>query len=110
MDAVRSRWTATARIDLSILAMCAGALALSFVLHPGDELVSLFGWEIPPLCAFRNVFGASCPGCGLTRAWVYISHGDPGAAWRMNKLGFLMYAVAAGQVPWRGWLLWRAFR
>lgn len=101
--------SATARIDLSILVMCAGAIGLAFVLHPGDEVVSLFGWEIPPLCTFRRVFGANCPGCGLTRSWVYLVHGDFGAAWRMNKLGLAMFVVAATQIPWRTWLLARAF-
>ena len=30
----------------------------------------------PVVCPFRLMTGLPCPGCGLTRAWVFVLHGD----------------------------------
>ena len=42
-------------------------------------------------CAFRNTFSIPCPGCGLTRSFVAISHGEFAAAMRWHPLGILIY-------------------
>src|SRR5712671_4868428 len=32
--------------------------------------------KLPPLCVARPYLGVKCPGCGLTRSFVYLAHGD----------------------------------
>ena len=41
----------------------------------------------PVLCPFRALTGLPCPGCGLTRSWVYLMHGDIGASLASNWFG-----------------------
>jgi hypothetical protein len=48
----------------------------------------------PVVCPFRLATGLPCPGCGLTRSWVYIAHGDFGDAARANPFGYLTMAAA----------------
>src|SRR4051812_47396490 len=54
-------------------------IAASFLLRrTGSESVRL-AWshiELPPLCVSRMFFGVECPGCGLTRSFVALAHGD----------------------------------
>jgi len=34
------------------------------------------GWESPfPLCIVKGLTGLDCPGCGMTRAFLFIGHG-----------------------------------
>ena len=37
-------------------------------------------------CPFRFLFGISCPGCGMTRAWLYVLHLDFAAAFQSHPL------------------------
>ncbi|MBI3832244.1 MAG: DUF2752 domain-containing protein [Planctomycetes bacterium] len=76
---------------LSILA--GGAVLTSCVFSPG-------GLPNLPVCWFKNTTGLPCPGCGLTRAFCAISHGDFGAAWSFNPFGFLFYAGAVALAVW----------
>jgi hypothetical protein len=39
-----------------------------------------------PLCYFKFHTGLDCPGCGLTRAFIYLFHGDIRRAVAMNAL------------------------
>lgn len=41
----------------------------------------------PVICPFRAVTGLPCPGCGLTRSWVYLMHGDIGSSLASNWFG-----------------------
>lgn len=43
----------------------------------------------PVLCPFRRVTGLPCPGCGLTRSWVDLLHGDLAAAMTANPFGIV---------------------
>jgi Protein of unknown function (DUF2752) len=54
----------------AVLAIAAAAgLCLSAALSPGDATSG------PVVCPFRLVTGLPCPGCGMTRAWVFMTHG-----------------------------------
>ncbi|MBB4136022.1 DUF2752 domain-containing protein [Gordonia humi] len=41
----------------------------------------------PVLCPFRRLTGLPCPGCGLTRSFVYTMHGDLPAAFAAHAFG-----------------------
>lgn len=70
------------------------------MLDPGTEAVGLFGYELPVACALRAATGIPCPGCGLTRAFVFLVHGQVAA-------GVAVHPVAPAVL---GWLLLEALR
>lgn len=39
-----------------------------------------------PTCIFRNTIGIPCPGCGMTRSYIHLLHGDIAGAWEMHPL------------------------
>lgn len=43
----------------------------------------------PVVCPFRLLTGLPCPGCGLTRSWVHLVHGQVGAAMAANPFGLV---------------------
>ena len=51
-----------------------------------------------PTCALRLLTGLPCPGCGMTRAWVHMAHGDVLTAFEYNLFGPIGMAMAAGLV------------
>jgi hypothetical protein len=93
-----------------MLALCAAVVVASFVFEPGAEVVKVFGRTIPSLCVFRNTFGVPCPGCGMTRSFVFLGHGDVWAALRMNPLGPALFLLVASQVPYRAFRILRLAR
>jgi hypothetical protein len=78
----------------------------------GDTRVFLPGFEspLPSMCSSQVLFGVDCPGCGLTRAFIAISHGNFGQAWQLNRAGWIVYAFVAMQIPWHVIQLWRRRR
>lgn len=58
----------------------------------------------------RRMTGLDCPGCGLTRSFVSLAHGQWAAAWSYHPAGPLLFAVVAFQLPWRAAQLWRIRR
>lgn len=89
------------------LVLSIGVILLSVIITPSTGYLDLFGVTIPELCSWKILFGVECLGCGMTRSFVFIGHGDPRAAWEMNHLGPVLYAIVLFQIPYRGWLLWR---
>ena len=68
-----------------IAAAAAGVLLLSFGL-PCDMVGMRF-------CFFRMITGLPCPGCGLTRSIIALSHAQWLQAWRYHPFGFVAYPL-----------------
>ena len=45
-------------------------------------------------CVFHTVTDVPCPGCGMTRACLSITHGQFTDAWRYHPLSFLILGIA----------------
>ncbi len=77
---------------------------------PGEERVYLpflNKVSLPGLCFAREYAGIPCPGCGLTRCFISISHGELGRAWHFNPAGFLLFGMLLFQFPYRLVQIWR---
>ena len=47
----------------------------------------------PVLCPFRALTGLPCPGCGLTRSWVYAAHGWWEESFASHAFGLVLVAA-----------------
>jgi hypothetical protein len=89
--------------EMLLISCAVLALALLFQVR-ADERVAVTGlpeYPLPPTCMSREWFGVRCPGCGLTRSFVHLAHGDWSAAWRSHRLGWLLMAALLLQFPYR---------
>lgn len=109
-EPVAARPWAQARGDLQLGLGALVVTVLSLSLTPGDSALTLFGWELPPLCLSRILLDRECFGCGMTRSFTYMGHLDLDGAWRLHKLGPLLYLLVAAQIPYRAWRVARALR
>lgn len=74
----------------------AGILAV--ILSGYYLLVSLTPIVIP--CVFHEVTGLLCPGCGITRMLLAISHGEFAKAFGYNQALFILLPVLAADLFW----------
>lgn len=91
------------RFHALFLSMAALILLLSIVMRTdGIQAVYLPGFSLPlpDSCTSRRLLGFDCPGCGMTRAFISISHGDFARAWSLNHASFIVYLFVAVQIPW----------
>jgi hypothetical protein len=96
-----------------ILGVAGCVLALAGVLRvEGEEavIVPVIDQPLPGVCTYQRLLGLPCPGCGLTRCFISLAHGDVVAAWHFSPAGILLFAVVAAQLPVRGVQLWRIRR
>lgn len=49
-----------------------------------------------PLCAFKALTGVDCPGCGMTRAFLFLGHGRIAEATALHPLSVPAFLVVAG--------------
>lgn len=80
------------------------AVAGTAVFYVWDPRTSTF-----LLCPFHVMTGRHCPGCGSTRAFYFLVHGDILAALSMNALFVLAIPVVIGIIwverwRWRAWM------
>jgi len=96
--------------SILIAAVLIIATASFFQLQHHGKVALPFWGGLPNICAWKNLFGFDCPGCGLTRCFVAIAHGNWAEAWHFNPAGFLIFAVLIYQIPFRGIQLWQIKR
>lgn len=61
---------------------------------------------LPGIC-IAKMLGASCPGCGMTRSFVYLTHGEVRESLKLHRIGALLYLYLVIQVGLRWYLLKR---
>lgn len=83
------RWFGNRRIASVVLLALAPVLVFCVDYHATDQDLSF--------CLFKLVTGHRCYGCGLLRGLSAVLHGDPVAAWRLNR-------VNAVTIPLLGYL------
>ncbi len=87
---VTLRRTTTPRLASSEKLAAVGVVALGAGLLFSPDHVE----DGPVICPFRRLTGLPCPGCGLTRSWVYLVHGW----WRDSFLAHPFGPIAAAIV------------
>ena len=65
--------------------------------------VTLFGYTIPSLCMFHNLTGFDCPGCGITRSFIFALHGQWYNSYLMHLWGIPLAAIVVFQIPYHFW-------
>jgi len=75
------------RILIRILFLYLLIPAILFVIPP-ESLESL-----PQICLYRNIFGRECPGCGMTRAFLYVLHLRFADAFTRNRLIIIIFPL-----------------
>lgn len=97
----RGRPSNTWAFDLFVLSMAAAVVLASVLLDTNTEVVTFFGWELPPLCTWRRLTGMECLGCGLTRSFVFMGHLKLMDAFHLHLFGPVLYVFVTAQVPYR---------
>src|SRR5437764_4964358 len=77
----------------TIINVLAGVAAVSAaaILYRVDPAMS----HLYPRCAFHELTGLQCPGCGTTRALHHLLHGDVAGAFRLNAMLFVAIPFSA---------------
>jgi len=93
----------------TLLWMAVTVIVAAFLLHVRSdqkvELTFLRGWPAPELCQSRALLGWDCPGCGLTRSFIYLAHGDMASSLAVQRVGWLVALLVVLQIPYRLWAL-----
>lgn len=96
-----------------LLALSSGVLLAAVMLSVRDRsqvVLPVLQLPVPELCMMRRLVGIDCPGCGLTRCFISLAHGDLAAAWSYNPAGLWLFLIMAFQIPFRTYQLWRIRR
>ena len=91
-----------------VLIICSAIVLVLLFLETDSRRVSLIGlpqFPVPELCLTQSFFKIDCPGCGLTRSCLSLSHGDWRASLAYHRLGWLVLSLVVIQVPYRTFAL-----
>ena len=97
------------RTHQTMLAISVAVLLLSALLViRSDQKVALWclpNWPAPETCMSRTALGIPCPGCGLTRSFISLAHGEFARSWNYNHMGGVLALLTFAQIPYRLWAL-----
>ena len=86
-------------------------IVLAMVLQVrSDQRVFVFGapaMPVPETCGMQILFGRPCPGCGLTRSFIHLAHGDWRSSLAIHRIGWLVALLVVCQIPYRLLALWK---
>lgn len=91
----------TYHTTLLVVSLVVVALSLALSTGGGKVILPIANVPTPGLCVSRNMLGVDCPGCGMTRCFISVAHGDFASAWRFNPAGILLFGVVVCQIPIR---------
>ena len=49
--------------------------------------------SLPSVCLYKNIFGRECPGCGMTRAALYLIHLRFADAFAFNRMIIIVFPL-----------------
>jgi len=73
--------------DNSWISMIAAVIILCSLTIPAGDNIQIFP------CIIKYTFGIECPGCGMTRAILFLGHGQIITAIKLNPLSPLVYLI-----------------
>ncbi len=101
------------KLHVVFLLMSAAVLLCSVLMTShGESTVRVPGvaFQMPETCMSRRVWGIDCPGCGLTRSFISMSHGQFGRAFSFNPAGPIVYLFVLVQIPWHLYQMFRLWK
>ena len=101
------------RLHLMFLLMSLAVIVCSFVMtSEGQTIVRVPGLPIqmPETCMSKRLWGIDCPGCGLTRSFISMSHAQFSRAFSFNPAGPIVYLFVLAQIPWHAFQMFRLWK
>ena len=87
-----------------LLVLASAVLIAAVVLEIGSDdrvVIPVANIALPGTCTFKRVLATECPGCGMTRCFISMAHGDWASAWTFNPAGIALFGFVAVQIPYR---------
>lgn len=91
----------------TLAAGCSAVLITAAILEPDARGYGTHTQLGLPPCAFLQLTGAPCPGCGLTTAFAHAIRGRFVHAADANAFGLLLFAIVCALIPFASIAGWR---
>lgn len=101
------------RLHVIFLLMALAVIVCSFVMtSEGKTIVRVPGlpMQMPETCMSKRLWGMDCPGCGLTRSFISMSHAQFSRAFSFNPAGPIVYLFVFVQIPWHAYQMIRLWK
>lgn len=100
---------ASLRRHWKVLLICGAMLLLAVALRlnsRGDVLLPyMAGPPLPSACLTRQLLHMDCPGCGMTRSFIAMAHGQASLASSYHRLGPVLFLYVLLQLPLQAYVL-----